>query len=315
MRAVSIPHYGPPDCVQIVDLPRPAPKKGQMLIHVEAAAVSSGDARIRSGRFPRGFTIPGRLVLGVRGPRRPVLGGAFAGRVVECGDGVEDAAPGDRVAGLNGVRMGAHAELLAAPSSSTAPIPREVRSEDAAAAMFGGSTALYLLRQKANLGAGERILVNGASGSVGSAAVQLAKHLGADVTAVTSAGNAALVTRLGADRVIDYTATPLSGVSERFDVVLDAVGNLTRADAARLCADDGRLVLAVADLADTILARGRVIAGTVRERPEDFRYVLDLVAKGAFDPLTTVVGGLDSAAEAYRRVDSGRKVGNLVIVP
>lgn len=315
MKAVTVDRYGPPDIARVVEVERPAPSKGQVLVAVEAAAVTRGDARIRSGLFPRGFAIPGKLVLGIRGPRRKILGGAFAGRVAQVGPGVSGVAVGDAVAGMNGVRLGAHAEFVVAPAAVLVTVPDGVSTGAAAAALFGGNTARYLLLEKADLLPGERVLVNGASGSVGSAAVQLAAHHGAEVTAVTSAPNADLVMRLGARRAIDYAVCPVAELTDRFDVVLDAVGNLTRHDGDRLCTPGGRLILAVGDLADTVLARGRVIAGTVKERTDDVEAVLDLIAHGAFDPLTDIVGGLDAIGEAYRRIDTGHKVGNLVVTP
>lgn len=159
------------------------------------------------------------------------------------------------------------------------------------------------------------MLVNGASGAVGTAAVQLAAHFGASVTAVASARNHDLVTRLGAVRTIDYAQAPVTDIEDRFDVVFDAVGNISRAEGLRLLASEGALVLAVASLSDTVRARGRVFAGSAPERAEDVAFLLDLVEREIVDPVTRVAGGLTVIREAHQVVDSGRKVGNLVILP
>ena len=315
MRAAVVDRYGPPEQVRITELPTPQPRPGQILLRVEAAAVTSGDARMRAGRFPPGFGLPARLAIGLRGPRASILGVAVSGRVESVGSGATGFAVGDDVAGRPGMRLGGHAEFVAVPAPAFAPKPLAVSHADAAGALFGGSTALYFLRDRAGAGPGQRVLVNGASGSVGSAAVQLAAHFGAEVTAVTSSRNRELTTRLGAQHHVDYARTPAAELSEKYDVVFDAVGNLSRADGLRLLAPDGSLILAVASLLDMIRARGQVIAGTAPERAADAALLLDLVASGRFDPVVEALGGLETLSDAYRRIDSGRKVGNLVILP
>lgn len=315
MRAVVVESYGPPDHAVVRDVPVPELRKGEVLVRVEAVAVTSGDARMRAGRFPPGFGPLARLGLGVRGPRRRILGSALSGRIERVGPGAGDLVPGDEVTGMNGMRLGAHAELVAVAAVNLTRKPVGVGHAEAAGAIFGGTTALHFLRDRARVRTGDEVLVNGASGAVGSSAVQLAKQLGAEVTAVTSGRNREFVTRLGADRVVDHLTTAVTGIPDRFDVVFDAVGNITRAEGLRLLRPDGSLILAVASLLDTVRARGRVFAGSAPERAEDIAFLLGLVRDGALDPVTEVVGGLDAVQEAYRRVDSGRKVGNLVILP
>jgi NADPH:quinone reductase-like Zn-dependent oxidoreductase len=208
--------------------------------------------------------------------------------------------------------MGAHAELVAVPAARAVRKPAEVTHDDAAGVLFGGTTALHFLR---GVGRGASVLVNGASGAIGTNAVQLAKHLGATVVAVTSGANADLVTGLGADRVIDYTATPLAGVTERFDAVLDTVGTLSPSTGRRLLTDGGVLLLAAATLAETVVPRRWVRAGVAPERAEDVAFLLERVAKGELTVVVEEAGGLDGIVAAHRRVDSGRKVGNLVVRP
>ncbi len=315
MRAAVVDRYGPPDIVRITDLPHPQPRRGTVLVRVAAAGVNSGDARIRGGRFPAGFGLLARFGIGLRGPRRHVLGVTLAGTVTAIGEGVTEFAVGDRVAGFTGMRMGAHAEYAIAPVSSLARIPDSVSDTDAAAITFGGATAQWFLRDRAKLRAGETVLVVGATGAVGSVAVQLAALTGAEVTAVGSARNADLARRLGAAHHIDYAATRVSSIRERFDLVIDTTGTVDRATGLRLLGPGGRLALVAASLGDMIRARGPVLVGTSSERGEDVATLLGLVAAGRLDPLATVVGGLDALPEAYRLIDGGHKVGALVIEP
>lgn len=315
MRSAWADSYGPPEVLTVRTVPVPVPRPGEALIRVAAAAVTVGDARIRAARFPPGFGLLARLGIGLRRPRAQAPGMVFSGRVERVGEGVTEFAPGDQVAGMTGGRLGAHAEFVAAPATALAVKPAAVSHAAAAGVLFGGSTALHFLRDRAQLQAGQAVLVNGASGAVGSSAVQVAVHFGAEVTAVCSAGNHALARQLGAARVLDYQATPVAGLDERFDVVFDAVGNLSRSQGLRLLNPGGALILVAAGLWDTIRARGRVLAGSAPERSEDFALLLDLVARGELDPLVETVGGLDALPEAHRRIDTGRKVGNLVILP
>lgn len=315
MKAAVVLRYGPPEAVVVTERPTPAPGRGEALVQVKAAAVTAGDARLRGGRFPPGFGPLARLAVGLRGPRQRVLGAAFSGVVVEVGPGVTTVSPGDEVSGMNGARMGAHAEFVAVPATCLVSKPTDLGHAEAAGVLFGGTTALHFLRDRAKVSPGARVLVNGASGAVGSSAVQLAKHLGGMVTAVTSAKNASFVSRLGADEVVDYAVTPVSALTSRYDIVLDAVGNISRAGGLRLLAPEGSVVLAAANLWDTLRASGRVIAGPAPERAEQVAELLRLATEGQLDPVTEQLGGLETLPEAYRRIDSGRKVGNLVILP
>lgn len=312
MRAALIDRYGPPAEVRIAEVPRPGSAKGRVLVRVEAAAVTSGDARIRAGRFPRGFGPLARVALGFRGPRRRILGVAFSGVLLEPAGEMR---AGEAVAGMSGALMGAHAEVASAPVTALARKPEALGHAEAAGLLFGGSTALHFLRDRARIRPGDRVLVNGASGAVGSSAVQLARHLGARVTAVASGGREELMRALGAEGFVDYTRTPLEGRSGDFDVVFDAVGNLGPADAPRLLRPGGSLVLAVAGLADTLRRRAGIHTGASPERAEDFALLMELAARGELDPLTESLGGLDAIHEAYRRIDGGHKLGNLVIRP
>jgi NADPH:quinone reductase-like Zn-dependent oxidoreductase len=221
---------------------------------------------------------------------------------------------GTRVSGMTGLRMGGHAEHVAIRADRLVPTPAGVSATDAAGVLFGGGTALHFLDGRVTQGTS--VLVNGASGSVGTAAVQLARHLGGTVTAVTTHDE--LARRLGATHVVDHRERPVSSLVERYDLVVDTVGTLTPATGRALTTEGGTVVLVAASLGDTVragLSRGRVVAGPSAEDPAAFARLLDLVATGELDPVTEVVGGLEDLVAAYRRIDSGRKVGNLVVEP
>jgi NADPH:quinone reductase-like Zn-dependent oxidoreductase len=315
MRAAVVTRYGPPEVVQVVDAPAPTPAAGEVLVRVVSSAVTSGDARIRGARFPAGFAPLARLALGIRRPRRAILGSACSGVVDALGSEVDGFAVGDEVCALVGMKMGAHAEHVAVKASKLVAKPADVSHDDAAGVLFGGTTALQYLRDKGGVRSGMSVLVNGASGAVGTNAVQLAKHFGATVTAVTSGPNGPLVTKLGADHVIDYTHVDLASVPDRFDLVLDTVGNLSITSGRRLLRPNGKLLLAVGTLWETVRARGDVVAGPAAERAEDTDLLVRLVADGELVVVIERAFDLDDIVDAHRLVDGGRKVGNVVVHP
>lgn len=298
-----------------MEVPRPEPRRNEVLVRVVAAAVTSGDARIRGARFPPGFALPVRLAFGLRGPRRRILGMVFSGLIEAVGPGVTDVAPGLAVCGMTGMSMGAHAEYVSVAASRVTAVPNGVSHTDAAGLLFGGSTALYFLRDRASVGPGKTVLVNGASGAVGSNAVQLAKHFGATVTGVTSAGNADFVRGLGASHVIDYAVSDVGTLTDRFDVVFDAVGNLSIASGRPLLREGGVLVLAVASVWDTLRARRGVVAGSGPERAADFAWLLQRVAANELTVVVDRTFPLDQICDAYRLVDGGHKRGNVLVRP
>src|SRR6218665_3903741 len=166
MRAVVVDRYGAPEVAQLREVPTPAPRAGQVLVRVASAAVTSGDARMRSGVFPKGFAVPGKLAMGIRGPRHRILGAVFSGEVAAVGDGVTDVVVGDRVSGMSGATGGGHAEFIVTTPARIVPTPASLSHDAAAAVLFGGTTALDYLREKASLRSGATVLVNGASGAV-----------------------------------------------------------------------------------------------------------------------------------------------------
>jgi NADPH:quinone reductase-like Zn-dependent oxidoreductase len=314
MKAAVNREYGAPDVVRIEEVPDPVPGAKQVLVRVHASAVTAADSRIRGARFPRGYGVLARMIFGLRRPRRQIRGGAASGVVEALGAQVEGFAVGDEVCGVTGMG-GAHAELVAVAPKRLVHKPAAVSHDQAAGLLFGGSTALHFVRDVGHIRAGQTVLVNGASGAVGTNAVQLAKHFGAEVTAVTSAPNATLLKELGADQVVDYAMTPVAGLTERFDVVIDTVGNIGIEAGRRLLTENGVMLLVAGTLGEALRARGNVKAGTTAEHAENFTTLLDLVADGRLTVVNQHVLALDEIALAHEIVDSGRKVGNIVVRP
>jgi NADPH:quinone reductase-like Zn-dependent oxidoreductase len=317
MKAAVYHRYGPPEVIRIEDVRRPEPGANELLVRVKATSVSAGDARLRSARVPPGFGLLMRLGFGITGPRKPTLGWDFAGEVAALGSSVSGFTLGD---GVFGVRMGSHAEYVAVTEGNVVPIPRNLSFEEATALVFGGMTSLFYLRDKGKVQPGERVLINGASGAVGSAAVQLAKHFGAIVTGVCSAANASLVTSLGAVFAIDYAKEDFTRTGETYDIILDAVGNCTFARCERALSPGGRLLLVVASLGQILGAtlrpsRGgrRVLTGVNATRAEDLRFLGSLAEAGAFKPVIDRTYPFARIADAHAHVDSGHKKGSVVI--
>jgi NADPH:quinone reductase-like Zn-dependent oxidoreductase len=316
MKAWHCPRYGGPDVLRLVDRPRPVPGRGEVLVRVEATTVSSADSRVRALRLPRGFGPLGRIFLGFSGPRRDVLGTEFAGRIAAVGPDGGDWRTGDQVVGFTGAAMGCHAQYRVMPArGALAARPAALSLEEAAALGFGGMTALDYLR-RAKVAAGESVLVLGAAGTVGSACVQLARHAGTRVTAVTSPRHRELMTELGADDVIDRSREDFRKTGRRFDLIADAVGQSTFAECLPLLRDGGRYLGIAADLRG-MLARPvgsrRPIAGPASERAEDFREVVRLATARVFQPVVDSVFSFADLPAAHARVDTGAKQGSVVV--
>lgn len=315
MRAAVYERYGPPEVVSVQTVDDPTPGKGEVLVRVHSAAVTAADGRMRAARFPRGFAPFARMAFGVFRPRRPILGSPVSGVVEAIGPGVSTLAVGDAVCGMNGAGGGGHAELVALKASHLVPKPDTVSHDDAAGVLFGGTTAWKLLHEKADVKRGDRVLVIGGSGAVGSNAVQLAVLAGATVTAVTSARNAGLMRELGAESVVDYATRDMLKLGPQFDLVVDTVGVLTGRSGHELLAPGGQVLLIAADLFETVRARGPVKAGVAAERPADMTALLGLVGDGSLKVVIDEIFPLEQIVEAHRRVDSGRKVGNILVRP
>lgn len=318
MRAAVVERYGPPEVVQIRDVPRPVPGDEEVLVRVTATTINSGDARVRGLNVPRGMTLMLRLSMGWSGPKQKIGGFEAAGVVEQVGAGVTAFKPGDRVVGSHGFKFGLHAEYAVfSETDALVRIPDGVSDEDAVSVLFGGATAKAFF-EKGNLKSGERLLINGASGAVGVMAIQLAKHIGAEVTGVCSSPNVELVRSLGADHVIAYDREDFARNGQTYDVIMDNPGNAPFARVRHMLAPGGRFLMVIGDLVQ--MMQGKLQSQVVDSPAEKdavnkqaYAWLLDLVASGKLKPVIDRVFGFDDIVEAHRRVDSGRKVGSVVV--
>jgi NADPH:quinone reductase-like Zn-dependent oxidoreductase len=312
MKIARYTAYGGPETVVLEDAPIPKPGPGELLIRTRAAPVTAGDARLRSGKVPRGLSFMLRLAIGWSRPK-VAPGWAFAGEVAGLGPGVTTFREGQRVFGLKGFKGGAHADYLTIPATGPIlPLPDTLTYDQGAAFFFGGLTAAEFLINRAKLAPGERVLIAGATGAVGGAAVQIARHIGATVSATASPANYALARQLGATEITDYRTGPPKGP---FDVILDVMGSLGWKGAKPLLSPMGRLILITADLGEMLAStlNRRFLTGTSKEDLASMRRLVDLHLKGGYTPVVGPMLPFEHLAEAHRIAESFHKPGNLIV--
>lgn len=306
MQAVVCTAYGPPDVLQIRELKKPVPRSGDVLVKMFATAVTASDVIVRGLKLPlwspMGFSM--RVIIGFSGPRQPILGMVLAGEVESVGRSVTNFRPGDQVFGLDlGLAFGAYAQYKRTPAAGTLALkPANLDYAQAAAIPYGGLIAMHYLNQ-GNISQARKVLIYGASGAIGSLALQLARHFGAQVTAVCSTANVELVRSLGAENVIDYTTTSALPAGAAYDLVLDAVGTRKDSPLKQAC----RLALT---------PTGRYLSvddGSPRARLENLLLLKELIESGDVKPVVDRTYPLEQIVEAHRYVDQGHKKGNVVI--
>ena len=322
MRAIVYRRFGSPDVLSLEEMPRPEPGKNDVLIRVEATTVGPPDCAARAA--DPAFA---RLAYGLIKPKYPVLGGIAAGEIEAVGTNVTGFSRGDQVVGETGMTMGAHAEYVRVPHQGVVAKPDAVAHDEAVAVVDGGLTALPFLRDHAGLRGGQTILVNGASGGVGTAAVQLAKHFGAVVTGVCSTATVELVRSLGADEVVDYTKDDFTRRRAAYDVIFDAVGKSSFSRCRDALKSGGVYLTTVPTVASGVqtlwtskFGSKKAVLGLTGLRPAgakatDMSWLLGLAAAGELTPVIDRRFPLEQTAEVHRYVDTGRKKGAVVITP
>ena len=315
MKAVLFYNYGTPEVLQVENISKPSPKENELLVRIYATAVNSGDVRLRKADP---FAV--RFMLGLTKPKVNILGGVFSGVVESVGKNVSKFKPGDEIFGSTNMKFGAYAEYKCFDENETIALkPSALKHEQAAVLPFGGTTALHFLN-KASLQKGQKILIYGASGSVGTAAVQLAKYLGAEVTAVCSTSNIELVKSLGADHVFDYTQGDILDADVKFDVIYDTVNKLQVSKCYKKLAKKGKLILGAAGgkemLAGSFLSlfnSKKSYFGITKQSSKEIALLANLFENGILKPVIDKTFSLDKISEAHRYAEKGHKKGNVAI--
>ncbi len=321
MRAIVYDRYGGPEVFELREIDKPIPKGNEVLIKIHATLVTAADGLMR-----RGVPFIGRFVLGFTKPKKPIPGTEFAGVVEAVGKEVTRFKVGDPVVGSNDIGFGTYAEYLALPEKAVIAVkPSNMNFGEAVAISEGTMTALPFLRDEGKIRSGQRVLINGASGAVGTAAVQLAKHFGAEVTGVCSTSNVEMVKSLGGDKVIDYTRKDFTSGTETYDIIFDTVGKTSFGKCRKVLSENGRYLCTVLGIPLMMRMMWTSIFGKKKarfaatglrkhdEKNEDLRFLIGLFEAGTVRPFIDREYPLEDIAEAHRYVDGGHKRGNVVI--
>ena len=326
MKAIVWTKYGPPDVLQLKEVEKPTPKDNEVLIRIYATTVTAGDCELRSLKHPIFISLPLRIYVGLRKPKRiTILGQELAGEIEAVGKDVKLFKEGDQVFAATGFSMGAYAEYICLPEEPKemagllAIKPANMTYEEAAAVPTGGLEALHFLR-KGNIQSGQKVLINGAGGSIGTFAVQLARHFGAKVTGVDSTGKLDMLRSIGADQVIDYTREDFTKSGQTYDVIFDVVGKSSFSRSIRSLKQNGRYLLANPGLSQMVRGRWtsmrsskKVIFGAASGTTEDLIFLKELIEAGKLKAVIDRRYPLEQTAEAHRYVETGQKKGNVVI--
>jgi len=321
MQAITYSKYGSPDVLQLNDVPKPTPKDDEVLIRVRAAEATKSDCEMRSFRFSvKWFWLPLRIGLGLRKPRRQILGGYFSGEIESCGKDVTNFSAGEQVFGAAGLRLGAYGEFVALPARYTIIAkPGNMSFAEAAAVPLGGLNALHFMR-RARIQAGESVLINGAGGSIGTHAVQIAKSMGAEVTAVDSGIKEDMLRRLGADHFIDYTKDDFAGAGQTYDVIFDMVPGSSYSACIKILNSGGRYLSGNPRL--SVMLRSPFTTwftdkiasfAFAAETSDELMALREMIEDGKIVSIVDKVYPMEQAAKAHRRVETEQRLGAVVI--
>ena len=321
MKAIVWTEYGPPEVLQLKEVEKPIPKEDEVLIRIYATTVTAGDCEMRSLKFPILLRLPLRIYNGLRKPKKiTILGQELAGEIKSVGKDVKLFKKGDQVFAATDFGFGAYAEYKCLPEDGVLAIkPANMTCEEAAAVPVGGLNALHFLR-KGNIQSGQKVLINGAGGSIGTYAVQLARYFGAEVTGVDSTGKLDMLRSIGADQVIDYTQEDFTKSGQTYDVIFDVVGKSPFSRSIRSLKENGRYLIANPQLSKMV--RGlwtskrsskKVISGAASHKTEDLIFLKELIEAGKIKSVIDRRYPLEQIAEAHRYVETGHKKGNVVI--
>ncbi|KMJ59986.1 Zn-dependent oxidoreductase [Bacillus sp. LL01] len=314
MKAVVYTKYGPPEVLQLKEVEKPVPKNNEILVKIVATAVNAADWRLR-----KADPVAVKLFFGLTRPKKSILGGVLAGVVESVGSEVTRFKSGDQVFGSSGMSFGTYAEYICLPENGVVTLkPQNLSYVEAATVPFGGNTAIHFLR-KANIQSRQKILIYGASGAVGTAAIQLAKLYGAEVTGVCSTANVEMVKSLGADKVIDYTKEKIAG--ERYDVIFDTVGKIPYKVVKKTLKKKGTWILGAAGVTQMVqgywsgMAHGyKIISGLALEKGDDIRFLKELIEKGKYKAVIDKSYPMEQLSVAHSYVEKGHKKGNVGII-
>ena len=321
MKAIVYKKYGAPNVLQIEEIEKPVPKDDAILIKVGAVEATKADCELRSFNFAvKWFWLPLRLVMGVTRPRKPVLGGYFAGEVESIGKDVTRFKKGDQVFGTCGFLFGAYSEYLCLPGSATiAPMPCNMSFEEAAATPLGGLNALHFMR-KASIRNGDKVLINGAGGSIGTFAVQIAKVMGAEVTAVDSTIKEEMLRRIGADHFIDYTREDFTKSGQTYDVIFNMVARASYSNCVNSLNPKGRYLIGNPRISHMLRAvvtsrftNKKAIFAFAGEKEEELLAIKDMIEAGKIKSVVDKIYSPEQAADAHRRVETEQRLGIVVI--
>ena len=320
MKAIVWTKYGPPEVLQIKEVGKPTPKDNELLIRIYATTTTVGECELRGLRLPIYFRLSLRIYMGFRKPRNKIPGFYLAGVIESTGNDVKLFNKGDQVFGFTGFGFGAYAEYKCLPEDGVvATKPANMTYEEAAAVPFGGLEALHFLRE-GHIQSGDKVLINGAGGSIGAFAVQLAKYFGAEVTGVDSTGKLDMLRSIGADQVIDYTQEDFTKSGETYDVIFDVVGKSSFSRSVRSLKQNGRYLLAnpglsqrVRGLWTSMTGSKKVITSLTSPNTEDLCFLKELIEAGKVRTVIDRRYPLEQIAEDHRYVETGRKKGDVVI--